>query len=382
MPTLYDLKEKLATVGNQLKNVEEQLVDKAANPAVTKEEIEELKNKKADLQQRFELLKEQHDKVEKEQQAKIKQENPISVVENEEGKLIAAKAELIRAAIQNRPMSEEAMNVLRALPAPQPSGGEKLLPTTMTDALVYEPFARNPLRDVIRMSNIRGLEVPKIAYTLDDDAFIGDDETAKELALTGDKVSFGRHKFKVKATISDTVLHGSDLNLVNYVENALRSGLAAKEKKVSFATTPATGEEHMSFYSTQNNIKEVSGADLYEAITQAIADLHEDFRENARVCMTYADYVRILQTLSNGSAVLFNAPPESIIGKPVVFSDSATTPIVGDFNYVHLNYDGPLVYDTDKDVNTGDYLFVITAWIDQHILLKSAFRRAKVVPVG
>ncbi|HEY9745657.1 MAG TPA: phage major capsid protein, partial [Oculatellaceae cyanobacterium] len=99
MPTLYDLKEKLATVGNQLKNVEEQLVDKAANPAVTKEEIEELKNKKADLQQRFELLKEQHDKVEKEQQAKIKQENPISVVENEEGKLIAAKAELIRAAI-------------------------------------------------------------------------------------------------------------------------------------------------------------------------------------------------------------------------------------------------------------------------------------------
>jgi len=55
---------------------------------------------------------------------------------------------------------------------------------------------------------------------------------------------------------------------------------------------------------------------------------------------------------------------------------------VGDFNYVHLNYDGELVYDTDKDVNTGDYLFVITAWIDQHILLKSAFRRAKVVPAA
>jgi len=109
--TLYELKEKLATVGNQLKNVEEQLVNKAANPAVTKEEIEELKNKKADLQQRFELLKEQHDKVEKEQQAKIKQENPISVVENEEGKLIAAKAELIRAAVEGRPMSDEARNV-------------------------------------------------------------------------------------------------------------------------------------------------------------------------------------------------------------------------------------------------------------------------------
>jgi len=378
--TLYELKEKLATVGNQLKNVEEQLVNKAANPAVTKEEIEELKNKKADLQQRFELLKEQHDKVEKEQQAKIKQENPISVVENEEGKLIAAKAELIRAAVEGRPMSDEARNVLRALPAPQPSGGEKLLPTTMTNELVHEPFTRNPLREIIRMTNIKGLEVPKIAYTLDDDAFIGDDETAKEIALTGDKVSFGRHKFKVKARISDTVLHGSDTNLVNYVENALRSGLAAKEKKVAFATTPAAGEEHMSFYSAQNAVQEVEGADLFEAITNAIADLHEDFRENARVVMRYSDYVTILKSLANNAVTLYNAPPESIIGKPVTFSDAAVKPIVGDFNFAHLNYDGMLVYDTDKDVDKGEYLFVLTAWIDMHLLLKSAFRIATVAP--
>jgi len=47
---------------------------------------------------------------------------------------------------------------------------------------------------------------------------------------------------------------------------------------------------------------------------------------------------------------------------------------------VHLNYDGELVYDSDKDVDSGDYLFVLTGWMDQHILLKSAFRLAKVVP--
>lgn len=53
---------------------------------------------------------------------------------------------------------------------------------------------------------------------------------------------------------------------------------------------------------------------------------------------------------------------------------------MGDFAYVRLNYDGDLVYDSDKDVDKGEYLFVLTAWFDQQILLKSAFRLAKVVP--
>lgn len=136
----------------------------------------------------------------------------------------------------------------------------------------------------------------------------------------------------------------------------------------------------MSFYSTQNGIKTVDGADLFEAITNAIADLHEDFRENARVIMRYADYVKILKSLANNSATLFSAPPESIIGKPAVFSDSAVKPIVGDFRYAQLNYDGDLIYDTDKDVEKGEYLFVLTGWLDQQILLKSAFRIANVVP--
>lgn len=380
--TLYELKEKLSTVGAELQNVEKELVGVLANPAVTIEEINALERKKTDLQKRFNLLKEQHDKVEQEQKSKVKKDNPIGAALNEKEQLLAAKAELIRSEIRKQPVSQEALNVLRAIPTPQPSGGEKLLPVTITDTLIHEPFTRNPLRGTIRMTNIRGLEVPKIGYTLDDDSFIGDDETAKEIELEGDRVAFGRNKFKVKVAISDTVLHGSDLSLVNYVENALRSGLAAKEKKVIFAESPVAGEEHMSFYA--NDIQEVDGADMYEAITSAIADLHEDFRENAKVVMTYADYVNILKILANSSATLYNAPPESIIGKPVIFCDAATTPIVGDFNYTQLNYDGGLVYDTDKDVNSGDYLFVLTAWFDHQILLKSAFRLAKVTapPAG
>ncbi|GIP38645.1 phage capsid protein [Paenibacillus sp. J31TS4] len=378
--TLYDLKAKLSTVGDQLKSIENQLVDKLANPAVPMNEIADLKNQKSDLQERFNLLKEQHDKMAEEQQAHLDRENPVARAGNDKDKIIAAKAEFIRASVEGRPVSQDAQNVLRALPSPHPSGGDKFLPTTMSNELLSEPLVKNPLREVVRISNIKGLVLPKIAYRLDDDDFITDEETAKELELTGDSVDFGRHKFKVFAGISDTVLHGSDVDLVNYVENALRSGLAAKEKKVSFAKTPKTGEEHMSFFSTQNNIARVSGTNKLNAIKNALAALPEEYRENASIVMTYADYSGIIEMLAGNNGSYFDAPKERILGKEVIFSDAATDPIVGDFNYARLNYDGNIIYETDKDVKKGEYLFVLTAWIDQQILLKSAFRIATVAP--
>jgi HK97 family phage major capsid protein len=382
MATIYQMKQHLSELGAELSAVTGEIRSKAGDPAVKIEELRHLKQKQSDVEERFNLLKTETEALEKEERSKlelqIRANHPLHGKEGDEQRMIAAKADLIRSAILGKSMSEEARNLLATLPTSHSSGGDKFLPTQMMNELISEPFTTNPLRGVIRMTNVKGLEVPKIAYTLDDDAFIGDDKTAKELTLTGDKVSFGRFKFKVKARISDTVLHGSDLNLTSYVENALRSGLAAKEKKLAFVSSPATGEEHMSFYSTQNGITEVTGPDLYKAIKAAIADLHEDYRENAKIVMRFADYVEIIETLANGSTTLYNAQPEQVLGKPVIFSDSAVKPIIGDFNYAHLNYDGDLVYDSDKDVNKGEYLFVLTAWLDMHLLLKSAFRIANV----
>ncbi len=391
--TLYEVKQNLATVGAELQKVSAELMDKAANPSVPIEEINNLQTTKANLQKRYDLIKEEHDKLEAETQAQIRKEqqmNGVASAKNEKERIVAAKAAFYRAAILKREIPEDVQAVLKAIPAggANTTGGENLLPTTLSNELIHEPFSTNPLRGVIRMSNITGLEIPKIAFSLDDDSFINDDATSKEIEATGDKVPFGRFKFKVKVKISDTVLHGSDIQLVNYVENALRSGLAAKEKKVSFAAVAAqtAGEEHMSFYQDSNTpgtpvIKEVTGTALYEAVTNAIADLHEDFRENAKVVMKYSDYVTMLKTLSNNSIDLYQAQPEKVIGKPVIFSDSATTPIVGDFNYCVLNYDGEPVYDADKDVDKGNYIWVLTAWIDQRRLLNTAFRLAVVEAV-
>lgn len=376
MNTLYELKQNMSTIGQQLQKVEAELGQKAIDPSASMEDIQKLQQSKKDLQARFDVIKEQHDNMEAEQKEQFQQKKDVGFDGlNTEQKAVKAKAEFIRAAIEKRQPSNEVKQLI-AIPEGDPSGGDKLLPKTMTKDIVHEPFAKNQLRELASISNIKGLEMPKISYQLDDDDFIGDNETAKEIELTGDTVQFGRNKFKVKVVIPDTVIYGTDLELVNYVDNALRSGLAAKEKKDALAETPKAGLEHMSFYNG-TDVKRVQGEDLYKAIKAAIADLHEDFRDGAEILMTYADYMSIIEVLANTNRDFYSAQPEQVLGKPVTFADDAVNPIVGNFNYFRINYD-QIVYDSDKDVDTGNYLFVLTAWYDQKRYLDSPFRIVEV----
>lgn len=378
MPTLYELKQNMATIGQQVAKIDTDLTAKAIDPQATREEIKALQEQKADMQARFDVIKAQHDQMEDEQKAKFAQ-NPLAQIDDPKQKRTEAFATLVRSTVRNRPVEQEVYAALGDNISPA-TGGEKFLPKTVAQEIITEPLVKNPMRDLVTVTSVPNLEIPKLSYTIDDDDFIADTETAKELKLEGSTVTFGRFKSKVFAGVSETVLAGTHTNLVSHVENSLRSGLAAKEKKVQFAATPKAGEEHMSFYSTQNAIKEVEGANLYKAIKAAIADLHEDYRENAKIVMTFADYSEIIETLANGNATLYAAQPEQILGKPVVFVDAATKPIVGDFSYAHLNYDLNVLYETDKDVKTGVNAFVLTAWFDHRIKLKSAFRIAKVTP--
>ncbi|UYL91967.1 major capsid protein [Paenibacillus phage Dante] len=377
MKTLYELKQNLVTVGQQLKKVEDQLAEKAIDPNASMEDIQALQGSKSDLKMRFDVIKEQHDALEAEQKAKLKTnfeaKDNINSVDDPKQRAIKAKAELIRSVMREQSVS---IDVRQALGDNDTTGGNKFLPKTVSTDILVEPTVKNPLRELSSVTQITNLEIPKLHFTLDDDDFIADTETAKEMKADGDTVTFGRNKFKVLAGVSETVINGSDANLVSYVETALQSGVAAKEKKVAFTTNPKTGEEHMSFY--KSGIKEIVAENMFDAITDAIADLHEDYRENAKIVMRYQDYKNIIKVLANGSATLYTAQPEQVLGKPVVFCDSASSPIIGDFNYSHFNYDLNALYDRDKDVKTGIEQFVVTAWFDHQIKLKSAFRIAKV----
>lgn len=375
---LYEIKQALVTIGQQFQSKSNELINASVDVTKTMADITAIKEEKADLQARLDVLQAQHDELEAEQKAELQrkqqqQQSALGGSNNPQTEKIKAQAELIRSTMQQRPVAAE---VFAALGDKNSTGGEKLLPKTLSNDVIVEPLVKNQLRGVSTFTQITNLEIPKLNFTLDDDDFIADLETAKELKSTGDSVVFERHKFKVFAPVSETILNGSDIDLTRHVENALQSGVAAKERKVAFATSPKAGEEKMSFYSTENAIKQVDGADVYVAIKNAIADLHEDYRENAKIVMRYADYSAIIEKLNNGTASLHTATPEQILGKPVIFSDAAVKPIIGDFSYSHFNYDLKVLFDRDKEVKTGTELFVITAWMDHKIKLKSAFRIA------
>ena len=371
---LYDLKMSVANVGSALKEKQEMLERQSGDGNIPMDKIKDTKQEVANLQERFDILNGQLEDKIKEQDArmhKAKQGQPADPKE----KKTQAFASLIRNTMENKPVDH---SIFEALGDDDASKGGKFLPKTVSTELISEPTVKNPLRDIEPITQIPNLEIPKVSYTLDDDDFIADMETAKELKATGDTVTFTRNKFKVFTGLSETVLLGTDTQLVANVEANLESGVAAKERKVAFATTPKTGEEHMSFYSDENGIKKVDGDDMFTALQNAIADLHEDYRENATIVMRYADYMAIIKTLANGSTTLYTAQPEQVLGKPVVFVDAAVTPIVGNFQFAQFNYDIASTFESDKDIKTGIESFVVTAWFDHRIKLASAFRLANV----
>ena len=331
-----------------------------------------------DLKNRVEKYENDLKELDDEAAKNFELENSIRNARNSGDEKIEAKAELIRATMKKEKVSQRVLNSLG-----EGSGngnGENLLPTTLMTELVTEPFAVNPLRGVSTMTNITNLEIPKLAFTLDDDDFLtSNSETAKEMKLSASKIKFERKDFRVYADITDAVLRGSNVNLVGYVENALRSGMAKKEKKLAFAV--GTTNPETSFYNKTNSnydITAITKESKYLAIKAALADLEDDYADKAKIVMRRSDYFDIIEALANGNATLYQAQPESVLGAPVIFCDLATIPVVGDFSYSHFNYDLDATYESDKNIRTGITSFVLTGYLDHKIKMKSAFRLALV----
>ena len=392
---LFELKEKMATLKAAILADANWLAEKAADPATSKEDIEAKKAHRDDLQMRYDTVKAEHDRMEAEQRQAIAAKAVADGTVTAEQNLIAAKAAFYRSVLSGQPITQKTYEGLGGIPAADADlgSGDKLLPTNLARELLIEPFEINPLRNIARITNITGLEEPKLGYTIEDAdlADVTDKQTANEIALAGDTVTYGRHKAKVSATIKDTVLHGTDVDVVNAVEGALRSALAKREKHFAFLSATACASDsthkHMSFYNgtisqgvTTYEITAKEGATMYDAIVAALGDLADDYAVNASVVMKKADYYAMVKALANDSEALFGSKPASILGYPVHFCDKATIPVVGDFNFYGINYDIGTIFETDKDAKKGEYYWVLTAWGDQQIRLKSAFRLAIVNP--
>lgn len=365
----YQIKKNAMDIADEAKQASEKLNQMLDNPQTSTEDIKAQQKVMDAANERYKIAKAQLDKAEKVQQRNLK---PESKTLTPEEKYNNSFAKLVR-----KTMAKEAVgaDVYAALGDNDTTGGNKFLPKTVSTNIITAPEEKNPLRDISVVTQIPNLEIPRLNFKLDDDSFIQDTETAKEIEAKGDTVAFTRNKFKVQVGMSETVLLGSNASLTNYVNQGLTNGVTVKERSVAFNPAPTKdAEKHMSFYDDSVGIKKISASDMYEGILDAIADLGEGYRENAKIVMSYKDYLSIVRTLANGSTTLYGAQPEQVLGKPVVFTDAAVKPIVGDFQYSQYNYDINALYDQDKDVHTGINYFVVTAWMDHQIKLASAFR--------
>lgn len=390
---IFELRQETYNAGQALKDIEDALAKAATDPdPKALEDIKALNQKKEGAQLRYNTLKERYEQAKQNQADEIKnkledaKKNETKMPEDPKERLIKAEAAWIRKTVRpdNANFQEKWNSVKQELKDDDASKGGNLLPVNVSNQLISEPFATNPLRQMETISTVTNLILPRIAFDVADDDFIKDGEIAKEMDLKTDKVTFGRNEMKVRAGISDTVLLGSDAGLVEYVNNALSSALQLKERKLQLGTSNPAGLEHMSFYDTTTvKIKSVSGKDLFHAIRKAIADLDDAFQDNAQVLMTRSDYYDMLDSLANNSATLYQAQPESVLGVPVKFTSAATTPVVGDFSFAQLNYEiNSSLYEQYKDYQKGMNYFQLTAWFDHQIKLASAFRLAKVDGAG
>jgi len=173
--TLEELRMSKVSLGQYYAKLEAEMVALASNGA-TNEELEAKEKEVQNAQKRFEVVAAQYDKVEAETKAKFAQQRAgLAGIDDPKQKVETAKASLIRSTMRGKPIDTD---IRAALGDDSSTGGGKFLPKTVSNDIIMEPLAKNPLRGHSAVTNIPNLELPKLSYTLDDDDFIADKETA------------------------------------------------------------------------------------------------------------------------------------------------------------------------------------------------------------
>lgn len=384
MVTLYALMEQLSELDNQLETEREAAMELARTPGSDMEQVRAAQQRVRDLQERREILDQERQRQEEAAQERLRRQG------NGNGSQMSfeeAAGMFFRSVINqdNRSLPQMAYEQLGLIPegSADQGNGSALVPKNLSNRLLLAPKVVNPLRSRMTVTQVTGLSVPKLDFSIDDDEFLAKDgETAKELKASGDTVDFGRNKAFLVAKVSETLLRSTPLDIEGAVTSALDSAMANKELKVMFTTSPKAGEEHMSFYQTGDDskyvIKTVEGTNLLDTLVDAFGDLEDVYQAGAVAVMRRQDYYKCIREMANGADTFFGKKPEDVIGYPVIFCDRATIPVVGDLAYLQENFDCPPWLDSGKDVGKGLRLLTETAVYDIKRLLNAAFRLVKV----
>lgn len=368
--TTYELKRDLQMFNDQYIKLNEDMINEASKgnaEAVTrmKKELEEI-----DISRK--TLKEE---VDRRQNEDIKNLELISGGDDP----IENRGIMYRSILRGESIPDEIYRSLFGNTNTPNNGGNNFMPTNLSESIIFDSIKNNPIRDIATITNIVGLELPRVSYTIDDMDFVTDGEVAKELNLSGDKVKFNSFGFRISTEVSDSLLEGTNINLVEYIEKALKEGLAKKEKYSIFKTTKPE-EKHMNIYSDTNAVKKVQGDTLFKAIKNALSDLSDDFYSNATIVMRKDQYFSMIEELSNNNTNFYDKQLDKILGINVVFCEDADKPIIGDFSYLRINYSSDIKLESERTAREGRNYFILSGSFDIRLVLTSAFRIAEVTP--
>jgi Phage capsid family. len=382
--TLFEMKQNLQMLGENAKKRAEEYEEVLTDVKASSETIKAAQSAMEDAKQRFDGMKERVETREIAEQVTLESSNKGGV-ETPEQKQVKEYAQTLRDVIKNGASVDDArISQLTGAKVnggnDDAAGGDNFLPVTLSNEIISEPDIPNPLRGNVATSALVNLQIPTMEVDFGDAwDIIGEGQEANEATLKGGKITFGRFESRVRIGLTDTLLAGTSLALMQYAQSKLTNAASSLELARAFADKSKTGEEHMSFYNAKDAIKSVEGEDLYDAISNALADLSDADRGVAKIFMTRADYNKIIKTLANGSATLFGAQPETVLGAPVEFTSYAKKPVVGNFAMYHQNYDpqGSMIEQYRKP-ETGVNYAQYTLWYDAAIKRASAFRIVEV----
>lgn len=380
---LVQLKTMQASTAQQVKDLNDKYENQLADPTVSMQDRKDTKANLDDMNDRLTEITNKVSAAQKELEDKFTPNNNLTPAQTGDQKVIKGYANIMRDVFRNgKTVDINAFKNETSVQGVGEKSGDSFLPITVSNDLISEPQNPNPLRDDATFTSLVNLRVPRADVTFGDAfATILDGEAAKEATLKGDQITFGRHESKVRIGLTDTLLSGSDLALVQYAQSRLENGASDLELARAFATTPVAGEEHMSLYDASNDVKKISGTDMFDTISDALDDLSDADRNLAKIYMTRAQFGKIKKTLANNSATLWGATPESILGAPVEFTAFVKSPVVGNFSQYQGNYDpqGSIIEQYRKP-ETGTTYVQITLWYDAQVRRSSAFRIVSVNP--
>lgn len=381
---LYQLKAMRISFAEQAKELSDKYTDALGDQKTSMEDRKALKAQLDDVNDRLNEADAKVKEAEKEIENKLRGSEEKEIINNNpSNKAVEAYANMLRGVYKNgASVGIDQFKNETSVKGVGEKSGDAFLPITVANELISEPTTPNPLRDDATYSTLVNLRIPRVAVDFGETfATILDGAAAKEATLKGDQITFGRNESKVRIGLTDTLLAGSSLGLVQYAQSALENAASELELARAFAKSPVSGEEHMSFYDTTVGIKEVKGTTLFEAINNSLDDLSDSDRNLAKIYMTPSQFGSIKKELANNSATLWAATPETIFGVPVKMTSYAKTPVVGNFSQYQGNYDpqGSLMEQYRKP-ETGTTYVQITLWYDAQVRRSSAFRKAIVNP--